>query len=80
MPIKKWIIQYSIALPALFVMFSGVQYLKGKELTYSIEFGIIWSLLSVAVFAATRVYYFKKGQYCKVCDDLPRDKQVEDGR
>jgi len=36
MPIKKWAVQYAIALPIIFVLLAGVQYLKGRSLEYSI--------------------------------------------
>jgi len=73
MPIKKWIIQYSVALPLLFFIFAGVQYLKGRTIEYSIEFGIIWSILSVAVFALRRVYNYRKNINCAICNDLPNN-------
>ncbi|MFS1523528.1 hypothetical protein ACL7TT_05345 [Microbulbifer sp. 2304DJ12-6] len=75
MPIKKWIVQYGIALPVTFVLLAGIQYWKGRGLEYAIEFGILWSLASVALFAATRIYYFRKGMHCKVCNDLPENAQ-----
>jgi len=54
MPIKKWIAQYTVALPIIFILLAGVQYLKGRSLEYSIEFGILWALISVTVFAIRR--------------------------
>ncbi|MCC2614890.1 hypothetical protein LJ739_01385 [Aestuariibacter halophilus] len=71
MPIKKWLIQYAVALPLLFTLFGGVQYMKGKALQDAVEFGIIWSLISLAIFAANRIYQFRKGIHCAVCNDLP---------
>ena len=71
MPIKKWILQGLVALPALFVLFAAVQYLKGRSLEYSLEFAVLWSFISVTIFFASRVYYYKKGMACRVCDDLP---------
>lgn len=75
MPIKKWVIQYLLAPPLVFLLLSGVQYLKGRGLEYSIQFGLIWAFLSVSVFFATRVYYFRRGMYCKLCNDLPEPKE-----
>ena len=63
MPIKKWIFQYCIALPLVFVLLTGVQYLKGRSPAYAIEFGLIWSVISVAIFAARRAYNYRK-KYC----------------
>ena len=78
MPIKKWVIQGSIAFPLLFGLLAGVQYVKGRGIEYSIEFGVIWSLISIALFFGSRVYYFKKGLYCKVCNDFPEQVKNED--
>ena len=80
MPIKKWIIQYSVALPLLFIIFAGVQYLKGRTIEYSIEFGIIWSILSVAAFALRRVYNYRKNINCAICNDLPNNGKTEAGK
>lgn len=74
MPIKKWLIEYAIALPLLFVLLAGVQYLKGRGLDYAIEFGLLWATISVTVFALTRAYNFHKNIQCSVCNDLPDNK------
>lgn len=68
MPIKKWLLQAIILLPVLFLVFAAVQYLKGRGMEYSMQFGIFWSTVSTAVFFATRIYYYRKGLVCKVCD------------
>ena len=60
MPIKKWIVQYAIALPIIFSLLAGIQYLKGRSLEYSIEFGILLALVSVAIFAIRRFYNYRK--------------------
>lgn len=71
MPVKKWIYQYSVALPLVFILLAGVQYWKGRTIEYSIEFGILWSVLSVLVFALRRAYNYRKNINCAVCNDLP---------
>lgn len=71
MPIKKWLIQYTIAIPIIFLLLAGVQYLKGQTLAYAIEFGMLWSLISIAIFAARRYYNFRKNIACAICNDLP---------
>ena len=71
MAIKKWIYQYAIALPVIFVILAGVQYLKGRSVEYSIEFGIIWSIISISVFAIRRIYNYRKNINCAICNDLP---------
>ena len=75
MPIKKWVVQYALALPAIFVTLASVQYLKGRSVEYSIEFGILWALVSVTIFAIRRFYNYRKNINCTVCNDLPNNKQ-----
>lgn len=76
MPIKKWIFQYSIALPVLFALFSSVQYIKGQTVSYSVTFGLTWTFISIAIFATRRAYNFKKNIDCQLCNDLnQRDAQ-----
>mgnify|MGYP005824287095 CR=1 FL=1 len=80
MPIKKWIVQYVIALPIIFVLLAGVQYLKGRDLEYAIEFGILWALVTVIIFAVRRFYNYRKNIHCAVCNDLPNENQNSDGK
>ena len=80
MPIKKWLFQYVIALPVIFVLLAGVQYLKGRTVEYCIEFGVLWALISVTIFAIRRYYNYRKSINCRVCNDLPNNNQDTDGR
>lgn len=77
MPIKKWIIQYLIATPVVAMLLGGIQMLKGRELEYAVEFGLLWGVISTTIFIATRIYYYKKGLYCKVCNDLPKPERSQ---
>jgi len=80
MPIKKWLFQYSLALPVIFVLLAGVQYLKGRSVEYSLEFGVLWALISVAVFAMRRLYNYRKNINCIICNDLPKNTENADDR
>ena len=75
MPIKKWLLQYSIALPVIIVLLVGVQYLKGRSLEYSIEFGVLWALISITIFAIRRIYIYRKNINCAVNNDLPNNNK-----
>ena len=75
MPVEKWILQYCAALPVIFVVLASVQYIKGHTLSYAIEFGVIWSLVSLGVFAIRRAYNFRKNIACQICNDLPLEKK-----
>ncbi|MCW8108721.1 SoxR reducing system RseC family protein [Alteromonas ponticola] len=71
MPLKKWLLQYSFAFPLLFLILAGVQYLKGHTVIYSMEFGLLWTAISIIVFALRRAYFFRKKINCQLCNDLP---------
>ena len=71
MPVRKWIFQYVMMLLALFVLFSGVQYLKGRELEYALEFGVLWAFVSSTIFLAVRIRNYKNRVACQLCNDLP---------
>lgn len=79
MPVRKWILQYCIAMPIIFIVLAGVQYIKGQTLAYAVEFGVFWTCISVALFAIRRAYNFRKNIDCQICNDLPqgdlRDKE-----
>ena len=70
MPIKKWILQYLVALPVIFLLLAGVQYLKGRSLNYAVEFGLLWAVVSIGIFALRRYYNYRKNIHCAVCNDL----------
>lgn len=65
MPAKKWIVQYAVALPIVFAILAEVQYLKGRRVEYPIEFGVIWSCISVTTFAVRR-YYTQVTSWCRI--------------
>ena len=71
MPIRKWILQYAAMFIALSVILSFVQYSKGRDVEYSVKFGILWAFLATTMFLGTRIYYYRKNIYCAVCNDLP---------
>lgn len=58
-------------LVVLFTLFAGVQFLKGRELEYSLEFGVLWALISSTIFLIVRIRNYKKRIACQLCNDLP---------
>jgi hypothetical protein len=76
MPLKRWLVQYIAHLPVLAFTLGGLQYLRGRALDYSVDFGLIWGAICASIFLATRIYYYRKGLYCKICNDYkpPEDK------
>jgi hypothetical protein len=78
MPIKKWILQYVAMLIVLSIGLAFVQYTKGRDLEYSVQFGMLWSFLATTMFLGTRIYYYRKNIYCAVCNDLPETSNGND--
>lgn len=76
-PVKKWALQYVVALPVLCVFLAAVQYLKGHNLADALQFGLIWSTLSVAIFAIRRYVNFRKNIACMVCNDVAEKRETE---
>ncbi|MBB5210642.1 hypothetical protein HNQ53_000830 [Microbulbifer hydrolyticus] len=71
MPVRKSIFQYAVMAVLLFTLFTGVQYLKGRELEYAIEFGILWAFITSSIFLIFRIRNFKNRVACKRCNDIP---------
>ena len=61
--------------PIIFALLAGIQYLKGQTLGYSVEFGVIWTVISLSIFAARRAYNFRKNIACQVCNDIPNQNE-----
>ncbi len=78
MPIKKWLVQYVVAIPIIVVLLASVQYFKGRSLEYAIEFGLLWAFVAVTIFAIRRLYNYRKNIHCAVCNDLPNHTKGHD--
>lgn len=74
MPARKWIFQYFLMLPLLFVLFTAVQYFKGRELEYALKFGVLWAFITSTIFFAVRIRNYKQRVACQLCNDLPDTK------
>lgn len=75
MPVRKWMLQYSVAFPVILLLLSGVQLLKGRDIEYALEFGVIWTIISITVFAVRRAYIFRRNIHCALCNDLPNARE-----
>lgn len=67
---KKWMFQYAAMVFILSILFSGVQYLKGRGLDYALEFGFLWAFISSTIFLAVRIRNYRKRIPCALCNDL----------
>ena len=69
-----WIRRYLLAFAAAFAVIGGAQYLKGHALRYAIIQGLIWGVITAAIYLAAAIHRFRKG--CD-CADLPPAPGVE---
>jgi hypothetical protein len=67
----KLIRGFLVVLAGAFVVIAGVQLLKGNSIEYAASEGLLWSVITAAVFTVARAYRLRKGQYCAACGDLP---------
>jgi hypothetical protein len=73
MPVKKWLRQYAIAFPVLTGIFTLSQYVKGYTLQDSLSFALFWAVITLGIFAVTRMWNFHRNQYYALCNDLPEN-------
>jgi len=72
--IKRFFTVAGIAFAVIFL----AQCLKGNSLYYSLEQGLIWGIISAAIFTGSRIYHSRKGQHCAICNDIPLPKDQTD--
>lgn len=60
----------AVFLVALVVIGAG-QLLQGRSLDHALSHGLLWALVSAAVFTAARWYQARRGQHCAICRDTP---------
>ena len=71
MSTKFWIHRFILVFAAALVIISGAQLLKGHTLEYSVTEGLLWGIITAAVFTAGQIYKSRKGQHCAMCGDTP---------
>jgi hypothetical protein len=59
---QRFFIRYALLEIILFIVFAGVQYLKGQSIDYSIKFGLIWSIVASTLYL---IIVFTRCQRCK---------------
>ena len=60
-----------VALAAAFVIITGAQLLRGRPTEEAVTHGLVWSLISAAIFVAVNYFRWRRGQRCVVCGDPP---------
>ena len=66
-----WIRRYFTVFTLAFVIIAGAHVLRARSANYAISEGLIWGLITAAIFISTRLYRSRKGQHCAMCADTP---------
>lgn len=75
-----WIRRFFLALAIAFVGIAAGQYLlRERTLDYAIQHGLIWGVVSAAIFTATALYRWRKGRYCALCATPPESSSADPG-
>lgn len=64
-----WIKRYAVVFAVAFIVIAAAQAMKGHTLAYAVTQGLIWAALSAAVFVATAIHRWRRGQHCALCRD-----------
>ena len=65
--IRGFFVVMAIALAVI----TAAQVWQGRPLGDVLPEALLWSMISSGIFTATRIYRWRKGQYCAVCGDVP---------
>lgn len=74
-----WIRRFLAALVAAFVIITGAHLLRGRAMEDAIVQGLVWSVISAAIFVAANYYRWRRGQRCAVCGDPPASSPAAPG-
>ena len=66
-----WIRRFFTVLAISFVIIAGAHVLRGRSAKYAVSEGLVWGLITSAIFISTRLYRSGKGQHCAMCADTP---------
>lgn len=69
-----WIRRFLAALTAAFVFITGAQLLRGHPTGDAVTHGVVWSVISAAIFVGVNYFRWRRGQRCVVCGDPPKPK------
>lgn len=77
---RFWIRRFAVALAIAFVAIAAGQYLlRDRTLDYAIRHGLLWGVITAAIFTATALYRWRKGQHCALCTTPPESPSADPG-
>jgi len=71
MPFRFLVRRFLTALVVAFLIFAGAHLLRGRPGSHAVSEGLVWALISAALFTGTRWYGSRQGQSCPLCADTP---------
>jgi hypothetical protein len=74
-----WIRRFLVVLGVAFVIIAGSQLLRGRTTEDSVLHGLLWSVISAAIFTVVNIYRWRRGQQCALCVDAPDPKPADPG-
>ncbi len=69
-----WIRRFLAALVAAFVIITGAQLLRGRPAGEAVTHGLVWSVITAAIYVGVNYSRWRRGQRCVVCGDPPEPR------
>lgn len=71
MGIVFWIRRFILIFCLVFAVLVCVHLLQGHEPVFSLKESLLWGIISANIFVASRIYDFRRGKHCALCNDTP---------
>lgn len=69
-----WLRRFVVALAAAFVVITAAQLLRGRPTEDAVTHGLVWSVITAAIYVGANYYRWRRGQRCIVCGDPPEPR------
>ncbi|MBY0573483.1 MAG: hypothetical protein K2P84_07355 [Undibacterium sp.] len=66
-----WIRRFITVFVVAFILIAGAQMLRGHDIAYALEQGLIWSFISSSIFVISRFIQARNKKHCALCRDTP---------
>jgi hypothetical protein len=73
-----WIRRSLVVFAGAFVIIAGAQLLKGHDADYALSEGLLWAVVTSAVFTAANIYRTRRGQHCATREDTSEMQRDND--
>ena len=66
-----WLRRFLLLLGIAFTVIVSAHLLGVHELLVSLSESLLWAIISANIFVFTRIYHWRKGHSCVLCNDIP---------